>query len=104
MTHSFLASSVTQHPSVLDATIRAIELALLPQTADSAKRLRETMRRLCTDARRLSVRPEELIILFKTRVSAHAEFRELPRGQANAALDHVITMCINEYYGGGLGH
>jgi hypothetical protein len=104
MTHSLFASSVTQHPSVVDATTRAIQLALPPVTAEGADDLRETMRQLCSEARRLSLRPEELIILFKTRWAAHSEFRALPRDQANAALDHIITMCINEYYRDGLGH
>jgi hypothetical protein len=95
---------VTQHPSVVDATTRAIQLALPPETAESADHLRATMRQLCSDARRLGLRPEELIILFKTRWAAHAEFRALPREQATAALDHIITVCIDEYYRDRLGH
>jgi hypothetical protein len=103
MAHSLLASSVTQHPSVVDATTRAIQLALRPQSADNGEHLRETMRRLCRDARRLSLRPEELIILFKNRWRAQAD-RALPRGEATAMLDHIITMCIEEYYRDGSGH
>lgn len=98
MTQPLSAPSVTYHQPILNAATRAIELALHPQTSDGDERLQETLRQLCAEARRLSVRPEELIVLFKTRWRAQADPRVLSRDQTNSALDHVITMCIDEYY------
>ena len=103
MTHPLSAPSVTCHQPLVNATTRAIELALHPQASDGGdERLQETMRQLCADARRLSVRPEELIVLFKARWRAQADLRVLSREETNSALDHVITMCIDEYYRSGL--
>jgi hypothetical protein len=90
---------VSYDQPIVNATRRAIELALLPQTSDDDGRLRETMRELCADARRLSMRPEELIVLFKARWRTQADLRAIPPEEMSSALDHVITMCIDEYYG-----
>jgi hypothetical protein len=103
MSHSLPPSSVTHEQPLVNATTRAIELALHPRTPADDKRLRDAMRQLCGDARRLSMRPEDLIILFKARWRAHSEFRTLPRQEANATLDHIITLCIEEYYGNASG-
>jgi hypothetical protein len=102
MSHSLPTSALSYHQPIVNATTRAIELALHKQSSDGDNRLRETIRQLCTDARRLSVRPEELIVLFKMGWRAHADLQALPRDEANTALDRVITMCIDEYYRGGL--
>ncbi len=98
MSHPTAASPVTYHQPLVSATTRAIELALSPRASDGDDLLREAMRQICVDARGLSVRPEALIVLFKARWRVHPELRVLPREEANAALDHVITMCIEEYY------
>jgi hypothetical protein len=101
MSHSLFAASLTYDQPLVNAATRAIELALHSQRSDDDDRLREAMRQLCVDARRLSMRPEELIILFKLRW-AHTELGALPREDASSALDHLITMCIEEYYASGL--
>lgn len=101
MTHPLSAPSVTYHQPIVNATTRAIELALHAQASDGDERLQDTIRQLCADARRLSVRPEELIVLFKMRWRARTGLRVLSR-EESSTLDHVITMCIDEYYRSGL--
>jgi hypothetical protein len=103
MSHSIESSSVAYQQPLVSATTRAIELALRPTTPAGDNDLRDAMRQLCADARRASMRPEDLIILFKATWRARTDWRTLPRNEANAALDHVITMCIEEYYGNGSG-
>jgi hypothetical protein len=56
------------------------------------------MRRLGADARRGHVPPERLIVLFKSTWRAHTVHRTLSRDEAERLLDHMITMCIEEYY------
>lgn len=97
MSQSLPATAAAYPQPIVNATTRAIELALHSQRSDGDARLREAMRRLCAEARRLSMRPEELIILFKLRW-AHTGLGALPREDASSVLDHVITMCIEEYY------
>jgi len=101
MSQSLRATPETYPQAIVSATTRALELALRSQRSDGDDRLREVIRTLCVDARRLSMRPEELIILFKMRW-AHTALGALPREDANTAFDHVITMCIEEYYASGL--
>lgn len=101
MSQSLRATSETYPQPIVSATTRAIELALRSQRSDGDDPLREAVRTLCVDARRLSMRPEELIILFKMRW-AHTARGAIPRDDANTALAHVITMCIEEYYSSGL--
>src|SRR5688572_19973013 len=103
MSHSLPPSSVTYQQPIVNATTRAIELALHPRTSAADERLRDAMRQLCADARQVSVRPEDLIILFKARWREQTECRTLAREEGNAALEHIITMCIEEYYGNGSG-
>ena len=100
---SIPSSSVTYQQPLVAATTRAIELALRPTTPAGDDDLRDAMQQLCADARRLRMRPEDLIILFKARWRAQTESRTLPREEATSALDHIITMCIEEYFGNDSG-
>jgi hypothetical protein len=99
MSQPVRVASVTYTQPIVNATTRAIELALHAQASDGEDRLREALRQLCADARGLSMRPEELIVLVKMRWRTHAELRALSREDETAALDHIITACIEEYYG-----
>ena len=98
MNRSLPASSVIHEQPFAMATTRAIELALMAKTQGGDGPLRDVMQQICDDARQLGMRPEELIIVFKTRWSAHPALRALAREDANAALDHLITTCIEEFY------
>jgi hypothetical protein len=104
MSHSPPTSSFSYDQSIANATTRAIELALYPGTSDGDDRLGDALRQLCSDARHRGTRPEELIILLKTAWRAHIELRAVPRGEADSALEHLISTCIEEYYRSGLGH
>jgi hypothetical protein len=102
MSHAFPTSPVPLPQPLVDGTTRAIELALRPPPADRDGHLLDSIQRLCADARRLNVRPEELIVLFKAGWRSHATLHHLPREEANRLLDEIITSCIKEYYRDGL--
>ena len=87
---------------LVHATSHAIELALGTDTPDDDQALRDAMQRLCADARRLNVRPEELIVLFKMTWRSHPELRERPRSDGSSVLEQVVSMCIHEYYRSGV--
>jgi hypothetical protein len=103
MTHPVPTSVSSPEQPTIDAMTRVIALALQPRRADNEGRLRDALRQLCRDAWRRDLRPEELIVLIKTRWRAHDELSGLTRDEARSTLDHVITTCIEEYYAGGSG-
>lgn len=91
-------------PPLLNATARALELALGGPAGDGDRALRDTIQALCTDAQRAGLRSEELIVLFKTTWRSRPELATVTRGELNPVLDRVITMCIEEYYRTAASH
>jgi hypothetical protein len=89
-------------PRLVTATATAIELALGADLPGDDASLRDAIRRLCADARRLGVRPEELIVLFKMTWRSHPELRGPGPMNSRSVLEHIVTMCIQEYYGNGI--
>jgi hypothetical protein len=100
MSHAVPALPVTHDPALLNATSRVVDAALQSVTTGTDGSLQSAIRALCADARRLHVRPEALIIQFKTIWRAHVDHRRLSRDDAERLLDHVISTCIEEYYRG----
>lgn len=96
-------SQVTQDHTLIDATTRTIQLALQARSGETDARLRDEIQRLCAEGRRLGARPEELIVLFKKVWTSFPQRHGQPRDGHNAALDRVISMCIEEYYRGASG-
>jgi hypothetical protein len=85
-------------PPLVTGTTRAIRVALGSPAQDDDADLRSAVQVLCADARRLGVRPEELVVLVKTTWRAHPEVCAMPRHEVHPVLDRVVTMCIEEYF------
>lgn len=88
----------------LRATLRRIfqesRLDLADMHADADERLRPALSQVCGEARRAGLRAEQLLVLIKEVWSA------LPAGLARVhsvhgdeRLNHVISLCVDEYYG-----
>ena len=85
---------------LVSGTTHAIGLALGASAQDAGEDLRSTLRILCADARRLGMRPEELVVLIKRTWRAHPETYALPRSQTDPVLEQIVSMCIDEYFRG----
>lgn len=90
--------TVMYSPPLVTGTTRAIGLAIAAAAQDDAEELRGAVQLLCADARRLGVRPEELVVLVKRIWRTHPDVCAMPRHQASPMLDHVVAMCIDEYF------
>jgi hypothetical protein len=84
-------------PLVSDTT-HAIRLALGAPVQNNRADLRRAVEVLCAGARRLGLRPEELVVLVKMTWRTHPEVCAMPRHQASYMLDEVVAMCIEEYF------
>jgi len=85
-------------PPLVTAATHAIRLALGTEPQDDGDGVRDAVRRLCADARRQGVRPEELVVLVKMTWRAHPQISGQPRNHASPPLEHIISMCIDEYF------
>jgi hypothetical protein len=90
-------------PNRLDAaTVTAVRDALrlyLTDTSDSAT-LRRTLRRISTEARDKDVYAEQLLVVLKDTWHSLPSVRAMTDTTEQALLlEHVVTMCIEEYYG-----
>lgn len=90
--------SVPVSAPLVNATRHAIELALGGSTSSGDSTLREVVRGLCVDAQRQGLRPEELILLLKMTWRSRPDLSAPRRGETNPVLEHIITVCIEEYY------
>lgn len=92
-----------------DSTIAALRELFLrmirteSMRADDSMRsgddVRDALRALCADARRSNVRAEQLVIAIKQGWSSLHQERPRPRvAGPDELLNHVITVCIDEYY------
>jgi hypothetical protein len=89
-------------PPLVSGTAHAIGLALGTRAEEDGEDLQSTVRILCADARRLGMRPEELVVLVKLTWRTHPETHALPRSQADAVLKQIVSMCIDEYFRSGV--
>jgi hypothetical protein len=71
---------------------------LPPDQADAA--LRHALRLVCAEAHRRALRPEQLIVALKQAWATVPEAQQLPLGSRRVALDHVVTLSIEEFYAG----
>jgi hypothetical protein len=85
-------------PPLVSGASQAIRLALDAPVQDSRADLRRAVEVLCADARRLRLRPEELVVLVKMTWRTHPDVCAMPRHQAGSMLDEVVAMCIEEYF------
>jgi hypothetical protein len=60
--------------------------------------VRDAVRRICADARRLGIRAEEVIVLIKMTWRTHPEICAQPSRHASSTLEQIIAMCIDEYF------
>jgi hypothetical protein len=96
--------------TIPDSTIAALRELLLrmlrdeppPNTEESPRTgdgIRDALRELCDDARRNQVRVEQLVIAIKQGWTSLHQERSRPRVSGpDDLLNHVITLCIDEYY------
>ena len=96
--------------TIPDSTIAALRELLLrmlrdeppPNTEESPRTsdgIRDALRELCDDARRNQVRVEQLVIAIKQGwKSLHSEQPRVRSAGPDVLLNHVITLCIDEYY------
>jgi hypothetical protein len=100
---SDVAASIGTANRKLRATLRRIfqesRLDLADMRADADERLRPALSAVCSDARRAGLRAEQLLVLIKEVWSA------LPAGPSRVQtvhgderLNHVISVCGDEYY------
>ncbi|HJU67538.1 MAG TPA: hypothetical protein VJ650_04750 [Gemmatimonadaceae bacterium] len=93
--------TVLYSPPLVTAASHVIRMALGSDSRADDQAVRETLRALCSDARRLGVRPEELVVLVKMTWRAHPDLWPVPPDHASSTLDRVVTMCIEEYFRNG---
>ena len=89
---------MTLRTPLVNTATHAIEVALGTSTSVNEGELRAVMRGLCDDAHREGLRPEELILLLKTTWMSRPDLAPTHRSETKAILDHIITLCIEEYY------
>jgi len=69
--------------------------------ARAGDEVRHALRALCEDARAHGVRVEQIVIAIKQGWSSLHSERPRPRAAGpDELLNHVITLCIDEYYEG----
>jgi hypothetical protein len=90
-------------PPLVSGTTHAIRLALGAPVEADATDLRSAVQVLCADARRLGVRPEELVVLVKMTWRSHPDVCAMPRHRVSPMLDQVVAMCIEEYFRSSVG-
>ena len=102
-------SAATLRSGFPDSTISALRELLLRMVraermlADGKPRagddIRDALRRLCDDARLHALRAEQLVIAIKQGWSSLHQEHPRPRvAGPDVLLNHVITLCIDEYY------
>ena len=89
----------------LRATLRRVfaesRLELDDMRADTEHRLRPALSQVCADARRAGLRAEQLLVLIKEVWSGlPAGLSRVQSVHGDERLNHVISVCVDEYYGG----
>lgn len=101
---SDVAASLGTANRKLRATLRRIfqdtRLDLADMRADGDERLRPALSQVCSDARRAGLRAEQLLVLIKEVWSAlPAGLSRVHSVHGDERLNHVISVCVDEYYG-----
>jgi hypothetical protein len=89
-------------PPLVSGTTHAIRLALGAPGQNDGEDVRSAVRTLCADARRLGMRPEELVVLIKMTWRTHPQTCALTRTEAGKLLEEIVSMCIDEYFRGNV--
>lgn len=89
----------------LRAALRRIfqdsRLDLADMRADADHRLRPALSQVCRDARHAGLRAEQLLVLIKEVWSAlPAGLSHVQSVHGDERLNYVISVCVDEYYGG----
>jgi hypothetical protein len=95
-------SSVDSHGAlraVIQMTLRTDLRRVLAGCPIEQSGLRENLRTIGSHARRHRLRAEQLLILLKDVCASLPEARELLAKDRQAALDQLISMAVEEYYG-----
>ena len=86
-----------------DGGVTALHSVLQAHTRECAteSELRRAIALVCRAARRERMRAEQVIVAVKQTWYSLPEVRELPSGDARAALlDRVVSLTIDEFYAG----
>jgi hypothetical protein len=84
-----------------DELLNALRIALRRNgnDADHASELQASLLVVATEARARDILPEQLLVRLKDAWSSLPEVREMRDAQQQARLlEHVVTVCIREYY------
>ncbi|HEV7706515.1 MAG TPA: hypothetical protein VGO46_19665 [Gemmatimonadaceae bacterium] len=84
---------------VIQMTLRTDLRRVLSGCPIEQSGLRENLRTIGAHARRHMLRAEQLLILLKEACASLPEARELLASQHPDALDKIISMAVEEYYG-----
>jgi hypothetical protein len=85
--------------TVIQMTLRTDLRRVLSGCPIEQSGLRENLRTIGTHARRHRLRAEQLLILIKEACASLPEARELLAMDRQGALDQLISMAVEEYYG-----
>lgn len=90
--------------TVIQMTLRTDLRRVLAGCPVEQSGLRENLRTIGTHARRHRLRAEQLLILIKEACTNLPEARELLAKDRQGALDQLISMAVEEYYGPSDSH
>lgn len=87
------------------ATLRRIfqdsRLELADMRADADRHLRPALSQVCSDARHAGLRAEQLLVIIKEVWSGlPASLSRVQSVHGDERLNHVISLCVDEYYDG----
>lgn len=90
----------------LRAAIRRVfqdsRMDLADMRNDPDHRLRSALSQVCSDARHAGLRAEQLLVLIKeVWAGLPAALSRTPSVHGDERLNHVISVCVDEYYGSG---
>jgi len=90
---------------VSDAGVAALRCAVQAQLqarhALPAARWRHALRLLCEEARRCGLGPEHVLVTLKEAVRRACDAPDVHAGRQRAALtSRLVTLCIEEFFGG----
>ena len=78
----------------------ALEREIGGRSPTSSSRVRDAVRRISVDAKRNNWPPEWLLVAFKAAVHSLPALQRLTPGEdRDEFVAHLVSLCINEYYG-----
>jgi hypothetical protein len=102
------SSSTPQPRSLSESTLRSLQAAIvehLNRSPAADEMLARAIREMVSEARARTMRPEELIVAFKSVYDALPEpASAAARAEQLRLREQVITAAIRAYYSNGAGH